>query len=460
MKSSLKGEPSFFPKMPRHQKRTVCLINLGCAKNTVDSEVVLGILAEAGYIPYPDPEQAHIILINTCGFIEPARRESQRAIRRAVQYKKNHPSKVIGVIGCYVEKERDFLRQKFPQVDLWLGVKELASIKPALEGKSWFPAQATFLYHDKLPRLVSTSSVWAYIKISEGCSHACSFCTIPQIKGPYRSRSINSIVREAKQLAEAGVKEINLISQDTTYFGRDKGKEKQLARLLKELTKIPGVAWIRWLYGFPEEVDQPLLEVMREEKICPYFDLPFQHSHPKILRLMKRRGHRDSALKLMDKIRRTLPEAAIRTSLIVGFPGEGEAEFKDLCRFVQEAEFDHLGVFLYSAEPGTKAFSLGDPVPMSEKKRRQEEIMRLQAKISRRRLKRFVGQKLPVLLEGTSNPQKTIFFGRTRFQAPEVDGQVKVIWREREKTPAPAPGLGLVEIYQADEYDLRGIWLG
>ncbi len=439
-------------------KPTVCLLNLGCAKNLVDSEVILGKLAASGYVPYPDPNKADIILINTCGFIQAARQESRRVIRRALKIKQEEPAKFIGVIGCFVAKEREKLVQDFPEIDLWLGVKELGQIVEALEGRKLRAQRHTFLYGDETPRLLSTPKGWAYIKIAEGCSHACSFCTIPQIKGPYRSRSVASIVREAEKLAEAGVKEVILISQDTTYFGRDRSPKSELPRLLQALVKIPKLVWVRWLYGFPEEVDDQLLEVMRDSKICPYFDLPFQHSHPGLLKLMRRGFDGSRALKLIEKIRRRIPDAALRTSLIVGFPGEGKREFLDLVRFVREAKFDHLGVFVYSAEPGTEAYSLGDPVPAAEKKRRRREIMELQAEISRERLRRFHGRPLEVLLDGTTDPWGKFYLGRTKYQAPEVDGQVKI--RRDSKKPFLSPGIYQVEITRTSQYDLHGRLLG
>ncbi len=440
--------------MVTKRNQTVCLINLGCAKNLVDSEVILGQLAEAGYIPMTDLNRAEIILINTCGFIKEAREESLRTIRQVLKQKKINPFKIIGIIGCYVEKAREELSRLFPQVDFWLGVKELDKVVEALEGRKVRPRRHSFLYDEKKPRILSTPPVWAYIKIAEGCSHNCSFCTIPSIKGPYRSRSIVSIVREVKQLADLGIKEVNLISQDTTYFGCDRSQKSQLPRLLEELIKIPKIAWIRWLYGFPEEIDDALLEVMTDSKICPYFDLPFQHSHRRILRLMRRGFDRRRAIKLLSKIRQKIPEATIRTSLIVGFPGEEKEEFKDLVDFVFEAEFDHLGVFIYSPEPGTAAYALGDPIPLEEKRKRRDEIMQLQAEISRKRLRRFIGQKLEILLDGSSNQKKTVLLGRSRYQAPEVDGMVKIPL-ERVDNPPP-PGLTIVEITGCGRYDLKG----
>lgn len=439
-------------------KPTICLLNLGCAKNLVDSEVILGKLSVSGYIPYPDPEKADIILINTCGFIEAARRESRRAIRRVLKFKQQDPAKVVGVIGCFVAKEREKLVRSFPEIDLWLGVKELGQIVEAIEGKKLRAQRHTFLYGDKMPRLLSTPKVWAYIKIAEGCSHACSFCTIPQIKGPYRSRRMASVIREAEKLVESGVKEVILISQDTTYFGRDRKQRSELPRLLEKLIKIPKLAWVRWLYGFPEEVDDRLLEVMQDSKICPYFDLPFQHSHPRVLKLMRRGFDGSRALKLVEKIRCRIPDAALRSTLIVGFPGEGKKEFLDLTRFVREAQFDHLGVFTYSAEPGTEAYSLGDPVPTAEKEQRRLEIMELQAEISRQRLRCFRGQRLEVLFDGTTDSNQKFYLGRTKYQAPEVDGQVKLL-HAGEKL-FPCPGIYRVEIIRTSQYDLQGRFLG
>jgi len=436
------------------ENKTVCLINLGCAKNLVDSEVILGRLASSGYIPFPEPERADIILINTCGFLEAARRESRKFIRQMLRWKKIYPAKIIGVIGCYVELARERLSLLFPQIDFWLGVKEIDRVVEVLEGKKFKPSSRTFLYDENMPRILSTPPVWAYIKIAEGCSHSCAFCTIPSIKGPYHSRSIASIVREARQLAVLGVKEINLISQDTTYFGRDLGNESKLPRLLEELIKIPGIAWIRWLYGFPEEIDDSLLEVMTDPRICPYFDLPFQHAHRRILRLMRRGFDGRQAIKLITKIRQKIPDAVIRTSLIVGFPGEGPEEFRQLLDFVRQAEFDYLGVFTYSREQGTAAYELGDPVSPEEKKERKEAIMELQAEISRRRLSRFLGQKLQALLDGSSSPGKTIYYGRTRYQAPEVDGIVRIVWRKKDNPPRP--GLAWIEITGSGQYDLQG----
>lgn len=440
--------------MITQRKRTVCLINLGCAKNLVDSEVILGQLVTGGYTPLADLDKAEIILINTCGFIKDAREESHKIIRQVLKQKRVNPSKIVGIIGCYVEKSREELSQCYAEVDFWLGVKELDQVAEAIEGRKIRPRHHSFLYDENMPRILSTPSVWAYVKIAEGCSHSCSFCTIPSIKGPYRSRSITSIVREVRQLADLGIKEVNLISQDTTYFGRDRGNKSKLVRLLEELIKIPKIAWIRWLYGFPEEIEDSLLEVMTDSKICPYFDLPFQHSHRRVLRLMRRGFDGPQAIKLITKIRQKIPSATIRTSLIVGFPGEGKKEFKDLIDFVREAEFDHLGVFIYSPEPGTPAYTYGDPITLTEKRKRRDKIMELQAEISRKRLRRFVGQKLEILLDGSSDREKTILFGRSRYQAPEVDGMVKIFWGKGDNPP-PA-GLTLVEITGSGRYDLRG----
>ncbi|TET23764.1 MAG: MiaB/RimO family radical SAM methylthiotransferase, partial [Candidatus Aminicenantes bacterium] len=295
---------------------------------------------------------------------------------------------------------------------------------------------------------------WAYVKISEGCSHQCSFCAIPLIKGAYRSRSISSIVQEVKELASKGVKEINLVSQDSTYFYRDISLDNGLPILLKELLGIKKLEWIRILYGHPEEISAALLDIMKEEKICSYLDIPFQHSDPFIIKKMKRGLDGKRALKLLQKIRKKLPGIAIRTSLVVGFPGEGEKEFDDLSNFIKEAKFDHMGVFTYSREEGTDCFTSGDPVKESEKRRRKDEIMAIQAEISYQANKKYLNQKIDVLIEGTSEADDRVLLARGMFQAPEVDGVVFI--NLEGKVPDVINTVHRVEIIDTDIYDLYG----
>jgi ribosomal protein S12 methylthiotransferase len=420
----------------------------------VDSEVMLGYLSKAGYEISPQPEEADIIVLNTCGFIQPARDEAGEGIESALTLKKERPDRTIAVAGCFVERHRAELGRRYPGVDVWLGVRDFDHIVEALERKYYKRGLKTYLLGRETPRLLSTPPTWAYLKISEGCSHECAFCAIPLIKGAYRSRSIPSIAAEARELAGRGIKEINLVSQDTTYFGRDRRREGELIRLLRRLIEVPGLCWIRLLYGYPEEITPSLLEVMKEDKICSYLDIPFQHADRRLLKSMKRSMDGARSLRLVERIRKALPDVAIRTSLIVGFPGEGRAEFLALKKFVREARFDHLGVFTYSPEEGTGAFELGDPVPESEKARRRDEIMALQAEIAASLQQKYLHRRLDVLIDPSSSAGSSEFAGRARFQAPEVDGVV-LIERSGPFT-GPLRPIEKVEIISAGVYDLRG----
>jgi ribosomal protein S12 methylthiotransferase len=438
---------------PSPSGKKAALINLGCAKNLVDSEVMLGYLRGAGYGFVRSPEDADVVVVNTCGFIRPARDEADDVLRRLSRLKKRRPEKRIAVVGCYVRKDRDALRRKFPAIDVWLGVGSYDRIVAAVEGPSFREPERTFLYDHRSPRLLSTPAGWAYVKVSEGCSHRCAFCTIPSIKGPYRSRSVASIVAEAGSMAGRGIREIVLVSQDTTYYGRDRGVKDGAARLLSRLARVNGVEWVRMLYGYPDEITDALLEALTGDKVCPYLDIPFQHSDPVIVKRMKRGIDGARALKLIERIRKKVPGVALRTSLIVGFPGEGAKEFQGLMQFVREARFDHLGVFTYSAEAGTAAAALDDRLTAEEKERRKGEVMELQAGISRARNQAFVGRRMKALLEGSLAGGRG-FTARIQTQAPEVDGVVLV-----DADPAtlkPGEPFVEVEITGADAYDLKG----
>lgn len=441
--------------VPRSKpKKSIALITLGCAKNLVDSEVMLGFLQQAGYDFVRHPDRADVLILNTCGFIGPAKEEAEQAIRKAVRLKKKKPEKAIVVTGCYVQRCAGELAARYPDVDAWLGVADFDKIVPAVEGRDFRHGKRTFLCSHTTPRVVSTPRSWAYLKISEGCSHRCAFCAIPLIKGPYRSRPVASIVREAEELATLGVREINLVSQDSTSFGRDRGIKEGLARLLRRLVKVPRIRWIRVLYGYPEEVTDPLLDVMGEEKICSYLDIPFQHFDRRILRLMKRSGDGKTSLALVERIRRRRPDIALRTTIIVGFPGEGPKEFAALKDFVRAARFDHLGVFTYSPEESTAAFRLGNPVSEPEKELRWAEIMSLQARISESIMRKYLHRRIEVVLDGPGSPKKRAFIGRGRFQAPEVDGAVHV---RMEGMPGRLiQAIEEVEITSTAVYDLRG----
>ncbi|MBN2199203.1 MAG: 30S ribosomal protein S12 methylthiotransferase RimO [Candidatus Aminicenantes bacterium] len=440
--------------MSEHGKKSIALVSLGCAKNLVDSEVMLGVLGRAGHRAGAAPEDADVLIINTCGFIRPARDESEKEIRRALGLKRRNPRLKVVVAGCYVERSPAELAGRFAGVDAWLGVRSFDRIDRVVEGRAVRPGPRTFLCSHNSPRLLSTPSGWAYVKISEGCSHRCTFCAIPGIKGPYRSRLPSSIVREARRLSDSGVREINLISQDSSFYGRDLGLKHGLAGLLDALSALPGPEWIRVLYLYPGEVGRELLEAMKAPKVCAYFDLPFQHASPNIVKAMGRGLDGERALRLLDRIRDAIPEAAIRTSLIVGFPGERRREFEILKSFVLRARFDHLGVFTYSPEKGTPAFSLGDTVSEAEKISRRGEIMALQQAISLEKNRRRVGRRMETLLESAAANATRTLIGRGRFQAPEADGIIRVA--------APPDATRVlhrvrqVEITHAGVYDLRG----
>jgi ribosomal protein S12 methylthiotransferase len=416
--------------------KKVALVSLGCAKNLVDSEVMLGFLH------------------NTCGFIQPAKDEANETLANAVQAKKKGKTKKVIAVGCYVERNRHELQKVFPDVDAWMGTSDFDKIVSEVEGIPYKSAAQCYLYDHNTPRLISTPSVWAYVKISEGCSHNCSFCAIPLIKGSYRSRSISSIKKECLSLVSRGVKEINLISQDSTYYGRDLGLPHGLVELLEELIDIEELEWIRILYGYPEEISEPLLDILQEEKICSYLDIPFQHADAKIIKTMKRGfdGHR--ALKFINKIKKKLPDISLRTSLIVGFPGEGREEFSRLKKFVESAQFDHLGVFIYSPEEGTDCYSLGDPIRDKVKQDRMEEIFQIQSEISFKKNLEYVDQTLDVLVEGHLKDHTNMLLSRSRFQAPEVDGVVLI--NVDENKPDLVNSIQKVEITDWDVYDLIG----
>ena len=432
--------------------KKIALISYGCAKNLVDSEVMLGYLDRAGYTFVTGPEKADIIILNTCGFIEPAKQEAGDALKEAVALKKEGKRTIV--VGCYVERYKDSLTKKYPEIDVWLGVNDFDKIVQAVEGKPFKKSENCFLYDHTSPRFIQTPPAWAYVKISEGCSHQCSFCAIPLIKGPYRSRSISSVLKEVENLSSRGIKEINLISHDTTFYGRDQDLGGSLPLLLQELLKIHKIEWIRILYGYPEEISHSLLEIMQEEKICSYLDIPFQHSNPKIIKNMKRGMDGRRALKLIQKLRKKLPDIALRTSLVVGFPGEGREEFEDLKKFVQEVKFNHLGVFTYSKEEGTACFNLGDPVRESVKRKRKEKIMEIQGEISFENNKKYLNQSIDVLIEGTLKENSTILIGRGKFQAPEVDGMILI--DAPGKWPKVVNKIQKVEITGGDVYDLYG----
>lgn len=411
--------------------RKVGMVSLGCPKNLVDSEVMLGILARHGYEITPRAGEADVIIVNTCAFIDPARRESIDTILEMAEYKRFGAARRLVVAGCLAERYRNDILKEIPEVDFVIGTNELERVLEACEENGHRqPAEETvepYLYHEFTPRVLSTPSHSAYLKIAEGCDHPCSFCVIPQMRGRFRSRRFASVLREAENLAGQGVREITIVGQDTTSYGEDLGLRDGLAKLLRELGAIPELVWVRFLYCYPSLVNDALIEAVSETpKVAKYFDIPLQHSSRSVLKRMRRGSHGSHFLRLLEKIRAAIPGVTLRTSLIAGFPGETEDDFRALLDFVRAAEFDHLGVFLYSHEESSGSFSLPDQVPAPTARRRQKQLMALQRQISRRRLRRKVGRSLPLLVEGRSEETDWLFRGRLESQAPGIDGQVLI----------------------------------
>jgi ribosomal protein S12 methylthiotransferase len=410
-------------------KETVCLVSLGCPKNLVDSEVILGLLSKEGYLLTTDPSVAEILIVNTCSFIQDATREAIETTLRLAHYKKAGRCRLLIVSGCLPQRYGKVLEKELPEVDLFVGTGDFQNLPRILSTKQRaksFLSRATFLYDEKTPRILSTPPFIAYLKIAEGCSNACTFCTVPRIRGPYRSRRLRSVLEEAKRLADQGAQEIILIAQDTTAYGRDLRDGTNLEKLMKKLVNVEGLRWIRILYGYPKarNFTQGLVDLMAQEKrICSYLDLPVQHIDDEILKRMGRRSKGHEIRSLLRKIRTCLPEVSLRTSLIVGFPGEREVHFKALLDFVQEMQFDHLGAFKYSPEEGTRASRLPDLIPESVKEERLRTLMKLQKKISLKKYRKMVGKRMEVLVEGPAG-QGGMLRGRLQTQAPEIDGCV------------------------------------
>jgi ribosomal protein S12 methylthiotransferase len=410
-------------------KETVCLVSLGCPKNLVDSEVILGLLSKEGYLLTTDPLRAEVLIVNTCSFIEDATKEAIENIIQLSHFKKEGRCRFLIVSGCLPQRYGKVLEKELPEVDYFVGTGDFQNLPKLLAQKpkrKSFLSKPTFLYNEKTPRILSTPPFIAYLKIAEGCSNACTFCTVPKIRGRYRSRKLRSILEEAERLADQGVQELILIAQDTTAYGRDLRDETNLEKLMKNLVKVEGLRWIRILYSYPKAAHftDGLLELMaQEEKICPYLDLPIQHIDDEILKRMGRRSKGAEIRSLLKKIRTFLPEVSLRSSLIVGFPGEKESQFKALLDFVEEVQFDHLGAFKYSAEEGTPASRLPHSIPERVKEERLRTLMEIQKKISLKKYQEMVGQRRVVLVEGPQR-ERGVLRGRLQTQAPEIDGSV------------------------------------
>ncbi len=470
-------------------------VSLGCPKNLVDSEVMMGLLDQAGAEMTNRPETADILVVNTCSFIDKAKQESIDTILQMAQHKVSGKARKLIVAGCLVERYRDEIRKNMPEVDAVVGTGELEAILAAAgldtpsarpqtpqlfsilpsstsrpEGdlresqgrfarEQWEGAEAKlpqYLYDHTTPRMLATQKASAYIKIAEGCDHPCSFCVIPNLRGKFRSRRFASVVAEAEQLVAQGIRELTLIGQDTTCYGEDLGMKDGLAQLLDSLARIPDLKWLRFLYAYPNKVTGRLLDtIARHDNICKYLDMPLQHASAAVLKSMRRGGNADIFLKTIERVRATVPDVAIRTTFITGFPGESEADFAVLSDFVRTAQLDWLGVFSYSDEEGSGAFHLGNKVPSRTIETRRRSLMRLQQSISRKSRARLVGRRFDLLVEGPSEETPLLWEGRTQHQAPEIDGKVYI------NDFGPFEQLDSGQFYQCEitdsqDYDLVG----
>jgi ribosomal protein S12 methylthiotransferase len=471
------------------------MISLGCPKNLVDSEVMLGLAQQGGHELTPDAAEAEVLIVNTCAFIDSAKRESIDAILEMARHKTDGVCKRLIVTGCMAERYRDELKKEIPEIDAVLGTGQVPEIVGAIAsaevrgagsavrgtgtaaplvfhrhsfhrhsapGTSHLAPRTphlaprtspTYLYDADTPRLMATPKHYAYVKIAEGCDYKCAFCIIPTLRGEYRSRPGDSIVREARTLAARGVKELLLISQDTTFYGIDRGERGALGRLLRELNRVDGLEWIRLLYLYPTTIDDDTLAAMAEcDKVCSYIDLPLQHASNAVLKRMKRPGTRQSYDKLLTRIRERVPGVAFRTTFIVGFPGETEADAAELSAFIGDHVFDHVGVFTYSHEEGTSAFQLADDVPAREKTARRGRVMRLQRSLVKARQKARVGERVRVMVDGPSSDHDLVLRARLATQAPEIDASVFLT--ECDPSLYRAGDIIDVEIVGAEGYDL------
>lgn len=443
----------------------VGFISLGCPKNLVDSEVMMGQLQANGYQITSDAGDADMVVVNTCGFIDAAKKESIEAILEAGRLKSDGKAQRLIVAGCLVERYRDELKASMPEVDAFIGtsqINEILSVCDPNTNTRTLPVlplgnqTATYLYDESTPRVLATPGHYAFVKIAEGCDRPCAFCFIPQMRGHFRSRRFGSIVAEAQQLAEEGVKELILVAQDSSRYGEDLGKEDALAHLLRELSHTDGIEWVRVMYTYPTHISDAFLDVLAEEpKAVKYLDMPLQHASQNVLKLMKRGGNRASLQRLIQRVRARVPGIAVRTTFITGFPGETEADFEELLGFVKEVEFDRVGVFTYSDEEGTPAFELPDKVEPKVAKRRRARLMKEQGCISRRRNKAKIGMRVRVMFEGESNESDLLWQGRMETQAPDIDGCVLI--NDAPEGFLPTAGAMVVaEITAAHEYDLVG----
>lgn len=445
--------------------KKVGFVSLGCPKNLVDSEVMMGTLAEAGYEITSSAEDAETVVVNTCGFIESAKQESIEAILEATRLKEEGKAKRVVVAGCLVERYRDDLMKELPEVDAFIGTNEVTRILEAADEKTKFRElpllpignkSATYLYDFDTPRYRATQSHTAFIKIAEGCDRPCAFCSIPSMRGSFRSRRFGSIIEEARNLAKQGVKEVVLIAQDSSRYGEDLGEVDALAALIRALGEIEELEWVRVMYAYPTHISDAFLAAIAETpKAVKYLDMPLQHASRNVLKLMKRGGNRESLERLIARVREKVPGITIRTTFITGFPGETEEDFAELMTFVRNCRFDNVGVFTYSDEEGTPAFELPNKVDAKIAKQRRSRLMKEQAKISKQLNKAKVGQTYKIMFEGLSQESDLLFQGRFEGQTQDIDGYVLI----NDMPDGLEPQMGAlydVRITEAYEYDLIG----
>lgn len=438
--------------------RSFHLVSLGCAKNLVDSELIIGNLTQAGWNYVDDPESAEMLMLNTCGFIQPAVEEAIDEILELARIKANHPGQKLVVVGCLVQRYKGSLPEELPEVDLFVGTEgchDMARRVQSLftEGpESIVQLPERFIMDSSLPRTLTTPFYRAWFKITEGCNNRCSYCMIPSIRGDLRSRPITDLLAEAVKLEQYGVRELSLIAQDLTAYGNDLGKETCLIALLEKLLNHTAIPWIRLLYLYPSGIEDRLLELMAENpRIVPYLDIPFQHVSSDVLKRMNRRYTNEDLYRLIERIRKIVPDIALRTTFLVGFPGETEADVEQLNTFIQETRLDHVGVFPYANEDGCGSENFPNQIDDEEKLARRDSLLESQAEISREVQKKYVGREEVVLVEGLSSETDLLLEGRTRFQAPDVDGCVYI----NEGTASPGEFV-TVRITESQIYDLVG----
>jgi ribosomal protein S12 methylthiotransferase len=431
----------------------------------VDSEVMMGILARSGHELTPRADEADVLVVNTCSFIAPAQQESIDIILEMAEYKKFGRARRLIVAGCLVERFRKQILEDIPEVDAVIGTGEVERVLEAVNGelRELPPEPPAFLYHDLTPRILTTPHHQAYIKINEGCDHPCTFCIIPELRGKFRSRRFESVIREAENLAQAGAREITLIGQDTTAYGEDLGLRDGLPHLLERLAEVKDLAWVRFLYCYPNHVTRRLLDtIAAHEKLAKYIDMPLQHASRRVLARMKRGSSGDAFLKLLERIRETIPDVWLRTSFIAGFPGETPADFREMCDFVRAAEFDWMGVFAYSDDETAESYALDGKVDAETIAERRDRLMAIQRKISARKQKARVGRRYTALLEGPSKESEFVWEARLEGMAPEIDGKVYVtdmdaaLTRNEEDLASLTGCMATVEITEAQAYDLVG----